>query len=140
MYIHSHYDVVAKKQLVGVLPRVSVLHHFTRSLKINKFKGFSIIALRLVSGPLLQKSNGTGPSADRQKVLLTARLRVFLFLGFSTSRKTGFSNNFSGIPGNFFELDYFDIFLIFSILDLIFSNLLCCFEKFSLSFPIFSTN
>ena len=28
MYIHSNYDVVAKKQLVGVLPRVGVLHHF----------------------------------------------------------------------------------------------------------------
>ena len=29
MYIHSNYDVVAKKQLVGELPRVGVLHHFT---------------------------------------------------------------------------------------------------------------
>ena len=29
MYILSHYDVVAKKQLVGVLPRVGVLHHLT---------------------------------------------------------------------------------------------------------------
>ena len=34
MYIHSNYDVAAKKQLVGVLPRVGVLHHFTLMLHV----------------------------------------------------------------------------------------------------------
>ena len=73
------------------------------------------MVLLLVSGPMLQKSNRTGPLADPQKVLLTARLRISLFLGFSTTRETGnFSKNSSGIPGNFrtkfFELDYFGIF------------------------------
>ena len=29
MYAHNNNDVVAKKQLEGVLPRVGVLHHFT---------------------------------------------------------------------------------------------------------------
>ena len=35
MYIHSNYDVLARKQLVGVLPRVGVLHHFTLIPKQN---------------------------------------------------------------------------------------------------------
>ena len=34
------------------------------------------MVLRLVSGPMLEKSNKTGPLADRQKVLLAARLRA----------------------------------------------------------------
>ena len=38
MYIHSNYDVVAKKQLVGVLPRVGVLHHFTLRISTNFLK------------------------------------------------------------------------------------------------------
>ena len=54
------------------------------------------MVLWLVSGPMVEKSNRTVPLADRQKVLLTARLRVFLFLGFSTTRET---QKFSGIPG-----------------------------------------
>ena len=32
---------------------------------IVKFKGFSMMVLRLVSGPMLEKSNKTGPLADR---------------------------------------------------------------------------
>ena len=47
-----------------------------------------MMVLRLVSGSMLEKSNETGPLADRQKVLLTARFRVFPFLGFSTTRET----------------------------------------------------
>ena len=70
------------------------------------------MVLRLVSGPMLEKSNRTRALADRQKVLLTIKLKVFLFLGCSTTRETG----------NFFELDYFDIFLIFSISSLIFGS------------------
>ena len=109
--------------------------------------------LRLINGPMLEKSNRTGPLADRQIVLLTARLRLSLFLGFSTTRETrnfqkisrefrkssGFPG-FGKFPGNFSELDYFDIFLIFNISDLYFSILLRCFDKLSLSFSIFSTN
>ena len=94
------------------------------------------MVLRLVSGPTLEKNNG--PSADRQKVLLTARLRVLLFLGFLTTRKTGkFSNKVSGIPGfgnsrkifagNVFELDYFHIFSDYQH----FRFNLCCFENTS---------
>ena len=89
--------------------------------------------LRLVSGPMLEKKNKTGPLADRQKVLPTARLRASLFLGFSTTRATGnFQKIFwepreifgiprifgiagiQEIPENFrekfFELDYFYFF------------------------------
>ena len=47
------------------------------------------MVLRLVSGPMLEKSNKIGPLADRQKVLQTATLNVTLFLGFSTTRETG---------------------------------------------------
>ena len=91
------------------------------------------MVLRFVSGPMLEKSTITGPLADRQKFLLTARFRASLFLGFSTTRETGNFQNISrnsgkfpesqkslGFPGfgkfpkilagNFFELDYFDIF------------------------------
>ena len=70
--------------------RFAKLNHLSVSLKINKFKGFTIMVLRLVSGPMLEKTNRTGQLADRQKVLLTATLRVFLFLGFSISRKRKF--------------------------------------------------
>ena len=62
------------------------------------------MVLRLISGPMPEKSNRTGPLADRKKVVLSARHRVFFSLGFSTTRETG---NFCG---SFFELDYFDIF------------------------------
>ena len=88
------------------------------------------MVLRLVSGPMLEKSNRTGPLANRRKVLLTARLKVSLFLEFSTTGETGIFQKISrevweipgilkifGIPGvreifegNVFELDYFDIF------------------------------
>ena len=46
------------------------------------------MALRLASGPMLEKSNKIGLLADRQKLLLTARLRVSVFLGFSTAQET----------------------------------------------------
>ena len=55
------------------------------------------MVLRLVSGPMLEKGNRTEPLADPKKVLLIARRRVSLFLGFSTTRET---ENFSGLPGN----------------------------------------
>ena len=42
------------------------------------------MVLPLVNGPMLEKSNRTGPLADRRNDLLTAGLRVFLLLGFST--------------------------------------------------------
>ena len=90
------------------------------------------MVLRLVSGPMLEKSSRTGPLTDRQKVLLTARFMVSLFLRFSTTRVTGkFSKKFSGISGfgkfpeNFFELDYFDIFSDFQH----FIINLCCFDN-----------
>ena len=117
------------------------------SLKKNKFKGFSRMVLRLVSGPMLEKSNKIGSIADRQKILLTAKLNVTHFLGFSTTRDTGnFQKNFSRTSGNFRNLenlrDHRDsgnsqkflrkkfssliiltFFLIFSFSDLIFSIL-----------------
>ena len=81
------------------------------------------MVLRLVNGPMLEKSNRTGPLADRQKILLTARLRVSLFLFqlpgkreifrkfFETSGKFPKSSEFPKIFAvHFFELDYFDIF------------------------------
>ena len=73
------------------------------------------MVLQLVSGPMLEKSKRTGPLADRQKVLLTARLGFFLFLGFKiflgNSRKSSGFGKFPKIfAGNFFEFDYFDIF------------------------------
>ena len=46
------------------------------------------MVFRLVSVPMLEKSNRIEPLVDRQKVLLTARLKVFLFLEFSTNRET----------------------------------------------------
>ena len=69
------------------------------------------MVLRLISGPMPEKSNRTGPLADRQKVLLTAGLGFSLFLGFSTTRETenfqkvyrefsGFSE-FEKLRGNF---------------------------------------
>ena len=61
------------------------------------------MVLRLVSGPMLKKSNKFGSLADRQKVLLMARLRVSFFLGFSTTRETGNFQKFSRellTPGN----------------------------------------
>ena len=117
------------------------------SLKKNKFKGFSRMILRLVSGPMLEKSNKIGLIADRQKILLTAKLNVTHFLGFSTTRDTeNFQKSFSGASGNFRNLenlrDHRDsgnsrkfsrknfssliiltFFLIFSFSDLIFSIL-----------------
>ena len=90
------------------------------------------MVLRLVSCSMQEKSNRTGPLANRKKVLLTARLRVFLFLGFSTTRETeNFQKNLSGIPGNYrkFSRESFSswiiltFFLILSISDLIFSIL-----------------
>ena len=109
------------------------------------------MVLRLVSSPLLEKSNRTGPLADREKNLLTARLRVSLLLGFSTTRETGnfqkTSRKSLGFPGfGKFSREFFSsliiltFFLIFSISDLIFSILLCRFDKLSLRFSIFSTN
>ena len=60
------------------------------------------MVLRLVSRPMLQKSNRTGPLAGPQKVLLTASLRVSLFHGFPSIREAGkLSKHFSGIPGNY---------------------------------------
>ena len=59
------------------------------------------MVLRLVSGSMLEKSNRTGPRADRQKVLLTARLRVSLFLRFSTTRE---KVNFQTISREFREI------------------------------------
>ena len=56
---------------------------------------------------MLEKSNGTGALALRQKVLLTARLRVSLFFEFSTIRKMG------NLQKNF--LDSRDISEIFGI-------------------------
>ena len=47
------------------------------------------MVLRLISGPMLEKSNKIGQLADRQKVLLLARRNVTLFLEFSTTWKTG---------------------------------------------------
>ena len=85
------------------------------------------MVLRLVSGPMLEKSNRTGLLADRKKVVLTARLKVFLFLGFSTTRETGNSQKFSREV--FLSLIILIFFLIFSISDLIFSILVCCFDK-----------
>ena len=66
--------------------------------------------LRLVSGPMQEKSNGTGPLADRQKVLLTDRRRVSFFPGLLTTRGTGnFQKNFSRIP-NIFGIPEFERF------------------------------
>ena len=88
------------------------------------------MVLRLVSGSMLEKSNKTGPLADRQKVVQTDRLRVSLFFGFlGNSGKFPKSSRFSVFgkfpkifAGNFFELDHLDVFLIFSISDLIFGS------------------
>ena len=54
-----------------------------------------MMVLRLVSGPMLE-SNRTEPLADRQKVLLTARLRVSLFLEVLTTRKRRIFKKFLG--------------------------------------------
>ena len=51
----------AKKALVC---KIKSLERF---MKMNKFKGFSKMVLRLVSGPMLEKRNKIGPLADRQK-------------------------------------------------------------------------
>ena len=88
--------------------------------------------------------------------------RVSLFSGFSTSRKLEIfkkipwnpgkfhkypknprshkSSGFGKIPVKFFELVCFAFFWFFSISDLNFSILICCFDKLSLNFSIFSTN
>ena len=117
------------------------------------------MVLRLVSGPMREKSNKTEPLAHRQKLLPTVRLRIFLFLGFSTTRKTvnvqKIMRDFREIPGIpkifkvfriretpgsrkiFSNLIILAFFLILSISDLIFSILFCCFDKLSLSFPFF---
>ena len=136
------------------------LNRLSVSLETNKFKKSSIMVLRLFSGQMLEKSNEIGPLADRQNVLLTARLRVSRFLRFSPTRATenfqkisrelqeilesrkslgllGFGKFPKIVAENFFELDYFDIFFIFTISDLIFNILLCCFDKLSLVFLIF---
>ena len=127
--------------------KIKSLERITKN-NLNKFEGFPMV-LRLVSGPILEKSNRTGPLADRQKVLLTARLRVFLFSRiFNYPGNGDFSKNFWGIFGLsgkflreiFSNLVSLTFFLIFSISDLIFSIFLCCFDKLSLSFSIFSTN
>ena len=87
------------------------------------------MVLRLASGSMLEKSNRIGPLANRQEVLLTARLRGFPFFQIFNYPGNGkFSKNFSEISvnfrnpenrdsrdsgifaGNFFELDYFEIF------------------------------
>ena len=60
-----------------------------RIIKMNEFKGFSKMVLRLVSGPMLEKKNTTGPLADRQKVLLTARLGGFPFSRISNNPANG---------------------------------------------------
>ena len=57
--------------------------------------------LRLVRGPMLDKSNRIGPLVNRQKVLLTTRLRVTLFLRFSTTRET---ENFQKTSREFREI------------------------------------
>ena len=140
------------------------------------------MVLRLVSGPMPEKSNRTGPLADRQRVLLTAKLIGFPFFSdfqlpgkreifkkflwdfgkFPEFRKSSGSLEeipkiFGSNPANlrnsrnsknsgkflreiFSSLIILTFFLIFSISDLIFSILLCCFDKLSLSFSIFSTN
>ena len=41
MDIHSNYDAVAKKQLVGILPRRGVLHHFTQVVTIGVARIFN---------------------------------------------------------------------------------------------------
>ena len=113
------------------------------------------MVLRLVSDPMLEKSNRTGPLADRQKEscyrqglgfsffsdfqLLGKRGIFKKFLGnFPDSRDSGNSGKFS--REIFSSLIILTFFLIFSILDLIFNILLCCFDKLRLSFSIFSTN
>ena len=82
------------------------------------------MVLRLVSGPMLEKSNRTGPSANRQKVLLTATLTVSLFSDFQLPEKRGIFKKFLGnlrdsrdsgnsrkiFPEYVFELDYFVFF------------------------------
>ena len=71
---------------------------------------------------MLEKSNRIGPLADRQKVLLTARLGVFPFSRIFNYRESGkFSRE---IVSSLIILTFF---LIFSISDLIFSILLRCF-------------
>ena len=61
------------------------------------------MVLRLVSDPMLEKSSRTESLADRQKILLRARFRIFLFFGFSTTRETEnfqkISREFRKIPG-----------------------------------------
>ena len=73
------------------------------------------MVLQLVSGPMLEKSNRTGRLANRQRVLLTARLRVSFFSNFQFPKKREIFKKVLGkfwksFAGNFFELDYFDIF------------------------------
>ena len=79
-------------------------------------------------------------------------IRVSLFPGFSTSRKTKNLLEKPGIPGNFRDpenprdsrdlgnFEHFDIFHDFQHFRLVFSILLRCFDKLSTSFSIFSTN
>ena len=60
------------------------------------------MVLRLVSGRMLEKSNRIGPLANRQEVLLTARLRGFPFSQIFNYPGNGkFSKNFSEISVNF---------------------------------------
>ena len=88
------------------------------------------MVLRLVSGPMLEKRNKIGPLADRQKVLLTAKLGISLFHGFPIFREfreiSGIPKSFGiteirkiseSIRGKYFSsLIILAIFLIFSIL------------------------
>ena len=61
------------------------------------------MVLRLVSGPMLEKSNRAGPLTDRQKVLLTARSRVSFFSDFQLPGKRKifkkFSRELREVPG-----------------------------------------
>ena len=99
------------------------------------------MVLRVVCDPMLEKSNRTGPLEDRKKVLLMTRFRVFLFLGFLTTRETGIFQNFLRIPQNSrkFSREIFSSLIILTFF-LIISILLCCFDKLSLRFSIFSTD
>ena len=47
--------------------RFAKLNRLSVSLKINKFEGFLIMVLRLVGGPMLEKSNRTAPLVDQKK-------------------------------------------------------------------------
>ena len=81
------------------------------------------MVLRVVSGPMSEKSSKTRPLADRQKVLLTAYIDLMLpfFSNFQLPGKREIFKKFLGnlrdsensreiFAGKFFELDYFDIF------------------------------